>query len=240
MTVVKECGTLEDAWMTKNLLESGGIPADILDEALATTAPYLLNSTGVRVAVADEDAPAARQHLGLPPLSETAYHRRQKVPGWLVFAIVATAVISLFVVGMSQRRTGSRASENRQESDRNGDGRIDKRMDYTAAGNPTAGFEDNNFDGRWDTRQEFENGELVRSESDLDFDGSFDSVTVWKQGLPVTTTITPGGSGFPLIRYDFKNGNVDTRWEDSDRDGAWNTCTSYDVMGREIERKTLR
>ncbi|MFD0893246.1 DUF2007 domain-containing protein [Luteolibacter ambystomatis] len=240
MTVVKECGTLEDAWMAKNLLENEGIPADILDEALASTAPYLLNSSGIRVAVADEDAAAARQHLGLPPLSETARNRRQTVPGWLVFAIVVTAVISLFVVGVSQNRSGGRSAALKQEYDRNGDGRIDKRIESTSNGNPALVFRDDNYDGRWDTREEYENGERVRSQRDLDLDGTFDSVTIWKNDLPVTTTVTPGGSGFPLIRYDYKNGNPDTRWEDDDRDGAWNTCISYDAMGRETGRKSLR
>ncbi|MGC4015796.1 MAG: hypothetical protein QM755_14915 [Luteolibacter sp.] len=240
MTVVKECGTLEDAWLAKNLLENEGIAADILDEATASTAPYLLNSSGVRLAVADEDALAARQCLGLPPLAETVRNRRHALPGWLVFAIVAAAVISLFAAGMSQNRPGGQPADRKWEYDRNGDGKVDKRIEYSANGKPTMAFLDNNFDGRWDTRVTYENGEEVRRESDPDFDGTFDVVTVLKNELPVTTTVTPGGSGFPLIRYDYKNGVLETRWEDSDRDGGWDTCTSYDPMGREIDRKALR
>ena len=66
MTVVKRCATLEDAYMIRNLLEAGGVESDILDEVTASTAPYLLMSSGIRVTVADEDAAAAREILGLP------------------------------------------------------------------------------------------------------------------------------------------------------------------------------
>ncbi|BCU76571.1 hypothetical protein [Luteolibacter sp. LG18] len=239
MTVVKECTTLEQAWLAKNQLENEGIAADILDEATASTAPYLLNSSGIRLAVADEDAAAARQVLGVPPVEETRRERRNAVPGWLVFTIVAAAVGSLFVAGLNHRSSGPRGSK--VDQDRRHDGKIDERVELDAKGQVTARYLDQNSDGKWDAKEAYENGVVTLTEQDLDFDGSYDSVSQWKNGRAVSTTIKPGGSGFPLFRYDYdRNGILETKWEDLDRNGAWDTCIRYDAMGRETGRQALQ
>ena len=53
MRVVKRCSTLEEAHLARTRLADAGIEADVLDETIATTAPYLLGSSGIRLAVVD-------------------------------------------------------------------------------------------------------------------------------------------------------------------------------------------
>jgi hypothetical protein len=240
MKVVKNCSTLEEAYLARNFLENEGIASDILDEATASTAPYLLNASGIRLTVADEDAATASQLLGLPPLEETRRRGFQAVPGWLIFAVIAVALFSLFATSFSGKSSNSSSTSLSNGFDRNSDGRIDHRVVYDGAGNPEQSFEDNNFDGKWDTRYEYRNTLVLKFERDLDFDGTYDSVMLWERGIPKTETITPGGTGHPLFRWDYREGVIETKWEDHNRDGAWDTMITYDAMGREIERKALR
>jgi hypothetical protein len=240
MKVVKNCSTLEEAYLTRNFLENEGIASDILDEATASTAPYLLNASGIRLTVADEDAATARQLLGLPPLEETQRRGFQTVPGWLIFSVIAVALFSLFATSFSGKSTNRSSTTLSDEQDRNRDGRIDDRYEFDEAGNLKQSYEDNNFDGKWDARFQFQNRLIAKSERDLDFDGTFDAVMVWELGIPKSETITPGGTGHPLFRWDYRAGVIETKWEDHNRDGAWDAVITYDAMGREIERKALR
>lgn len=236
MTVVKRCASLEDAYMIRNLLEAGGVGADILDEATAATAPYLLLSSGIRVTVADEDADAAREILGLPAEPAPPPRRNSGLP-WLAVAMAGVALVALLSYSLESH---SPAGGRKVDQDRNGDGKADLRTTYDEDQKPLLMLEDGNFDGRWDTRTEYENGVQVRISTDLDHDGSYDSVTTLEQGLKVSELVTPGGEGNPLFRKVFRNGALESRWEDTDRDGAWDQRIDYDAMGRESGTTRLK
>lgn len=236
MTVVKRCASLEDAYMIKNLLEEGGVEADILDEATASTAPYLLISSGIRVTVADEDAVAAREILGLPAEPEPPPRKSGGIP-WLAIVVAGIALVTL----ISYARQGRHPSDPQKiDEDRNGDGKADVRTTYDDAGRPLLALEDDNFDGRWDRRSECVNGILEKVSSDFDRDGAFDSVMTFDRGRPVSELVTPAGEGNPLFRKVFKDGVLESRWDDVDRDGAWDQRIDYDAMGRETGRTTLK
>ncbi|OYV07376.1 MAG: hypothetical protein CFE26_01360 [Verrucomicrobiales bacterium VVV1] len=236
MTVVKRCATLEDAYMIKNLLESGGVGADILDEATASTAPYLLISSGIRVTVADEDADAAREILGLPAEPEAPVRTSGGIP-WLAVLIAGIALVTLISYARQDRHP---ADPQKIDEDRNGDGKSDLRTTYDDSNRPVLTLVDDNFDGRWDTRVEYENGIESKATSDLDHDGTFDSDIRYNQGVPSTELVTPGGEGNPLFRKVFKNGVLESRWEDADRDGAWDQRIDFDAMGRELGKTSLK
>lgn len=236
MIVVKRCATLEDAYMTKNLLEASGVGADILDEATASTAPYLLASSGIRVTVADEDALAAREILGLPAEPEAPVRTSGGIP-WLAVLIAGIALVTLISYARQDRHP---AEPERVDEDRNGDRKSDLRTTYDDSNRPLLTLVDDNFDGRWDTRIEYENGIESKATSDPDRDGTFDSVMSFKQGVPATELVTPGGVGNPLFRKVFKNGVLESRWEDADRDGAWDQRIDFDAMGRELRRTSLK
>lgn len=236
MTVVKRCATLEDAYMTKNLLEAGGVGADILDEATASTAPYLLVSSGIRVTVADQDAVAAREILGLPAEEEPPVRTSGGIP-WLAVLIAGIALVTLISYARQDRHP---AEPERVDDDRNGDGESDLRTTFDRSNRPVLTLVDDNFDGRWDTRVEYENGIESKATSDLDRDGTFDSVISYNRGVPATELVTPGGEGSPLFRKVFKNGVLESRWEDADRNGAWDQRIDFDAMGRELGRTSLK
>jgi len=236
MTVVKRCATLEDAYMIKNLLEAGGVESDILDEVTASTAPYLLISSGIRVTVADEDAAAAREILGLPAEPEPPVRKSGGIP-WLAVLMVGIALVTLISYARQDRGP---MDEHKVDQDRNGDGKADVRTTFDDARRPVLSLEDNNFDGRWDLRVEYEAGVRVKVSSDLDRDGTYDSVSTLKDGLLMSELVTPGGSGNPLFRKVYSQGILESCWEDPDRDGAWDTRTDYDAMGRESGRTPLK
>ncbi len=237
MTVVKRCASLEDAYMIKNLLEAGGVGADILDEATASTAPYLLASSGIRVTVADEDFQEAKEILGLPAEPESLPRKSSSNMPWVAALITVIALVAL--ISFSQQNSKV-TGERKTERDRNGDHKADVRISYDASGHPMLALYDENFDGRWDERMEYESGIRVKGMVDRDRDGTFDVVETFNQGILASELVTPGGAGFPLFRYVFREGIQESRWEDTDRDGTWDLRTDYDVMGRETSRAPMK
>jgi len=227
MTVVKRCASLEDAYMIKNLLEIDGVEADILDEAIATLTPYMVMNSGIRVTVADEDAAAAREILGLPAEPEPPPRRNSGLP-WMAVAMSLVAVVALFTYATQNHGA---ASGRKVDVDRNGDGKADVRTTFDEGQQPTLMLEDENFDGRWDVRTEYAGGERTKVSKDLDHDGTFDSVSDFEHGVQTSELVTPGGSGNPSYRRVFKNGIEVSRWEDRDRDGDWDTRIDFDTDG---------
>jgi hypothetical protein len=237
MVVVKRCGSLEEAYLCRNLLAESGIESDVLDEATAATAPYLLASSGIRLAVADEDADRACETLGVPRSEPAAPPRRGGLPAWIAI-IVGAAAISVLIAGMKQ--SPGNHGPDRQDFDRNGDGRPDLRVVADADERTTERWLDQNFDGRWDVQEHWANGQPAVIEQDVDFDGSYDRRGEYRQGVLMTETITPGRTGNPLSRLEYKNGVLTAAWSDPERDGKWNERVEYDPMGRETGRTALK
>lgn len=236
MRVVKRCGTLEEAHLARAQLAEAGIEADVLDEATATTAPYLLASSGIRLAVADEEADRACDLLGVPRGATLAPPKRGGLPAWIAL-VVGVAAITVVISGMKQTRGGTNT---KMDLDRNGDGKVDARSVFDAKGQNIESFADNNFDGKWDTRFVMREGVVVTSEQDLDFDGAFDCRSRFKDGVIAEQTVTPGGSGNPLFRYEYKDGVAVASWSDPERDGKWNERIEFDPMGRETARLPMK
>jgi len=237
MTVLKGYSTLEEAHLGRSLLASEGIDAQVLDEG-ATVAPHLLLASGVRLAVADEDALRARETLGLSAVLHVV-PRTYSDPTWMVLALGA-AILTVLFFGLQQNRGSRVAGENRAEMDRNRDGAVDERVELDVKNRPVMRYEDNNFDGSWDRKVWFSEGTLVRAEEDLDFDGFFDSFSEYQNGVKVTELIRPHGEGFPLFRHEFKRGVRVLTWSDPDRDGVWKERIEVDALGREVTRTTVK
>jgi len=236
MRVVKRCGTLEEAHLARTRLAEAGIEADVLDEATATTAPYLLASSGIRLAVADEEADRACDLLGVPRSATVAPPKRGGLPAWIAL-VVGVAAITVVIAGMKQTRG---AAETKTDLDRNGDGKVDARQVHDTRGQRVEALEDNDFDGKWDTRLQYRKGLVVAVEKDLDFDGSYDSRAIYHDGIPIEETITPGGAGNTLFRDEFEQGVRVARWSDPERDGKWNERIEFDPMGRETARLPMK
>ena len=64
LVTVQTCSSLQEAQLIRSMLEAGGITAFIPDENFASlTAPTALDTGGVRVQVASDDAEMARELL---------------------------------------------------------------------------------------------------------------------------------------------------------------------------------
>lgn len=238
MVVVKSCGTLEEAYLAKNLLESEGIESDVLDEATASAAPYLLAYSGIRLAVADEDAVRACEVLDLPRAEPSRPLKRGGMVVWFSI-ILGVAGVSVFLAGVSNHRPPPSRSTVIEE-DRNGDGKPDTRSEVDTSGKIIRHYADNNFDGVWDIRETYQNGLPISREQDLDFDGLFDTKSEFKNGIILRETVTPRGEGNPLFRYEYSNGIRTARWSDPDRDGRWNERVEFDAMGLESPPQLMK
>jgi hypothetical protein len=237
MRVVKRCRTLEEAHLERARLAEAGIEADVLDETIATTAPYLLASAGIRLAVADEEADQACDLLGVPRAATVEPPKRGGLPAWIAL-VVGVAAVTVVIAGMKQTRGSAQATK--MDLDRNGDGKADARSIFDTKGRATESFEDNNFDGKWDVRFVMHENIVITAEQDLDFDGAFDSQSRFKNGVLMEQTVIPSGSGNPLFRHEYKNGVAVASWFDPERDGKWNERIEYDPMGRETARVPMK
>lgn len=237
MRVLKGYPTLEEAHLGRSLLASEGIDAQVLDEA-AAVAPQLWLASGIRLAVADEDAARAREVLGLSAVLKSVPRKSFSLL-WMIL-VTGAAVFTVLYAGIRRNHVSAAEPPSRIELDRNHDGKPDERVERDRQGVPVAGYGDDNFDGRWDRKSKYRNGVLTSAERDLDFDGTFDSALEYQHGVVVTETIRPGGVGYPLFRHDHRHGILALTWSDKDRDGRWDERIEYDPTGREIERTPLK
>lgn len=236
MRVLKGYPTLEEAHLGRSLLAFEGIDAQVLDEG-ATVAPHLLLASGIRLAVADEDAAQARQILGLSAVLKS-------VPGksfnrmWVIL-VTGVAIFTVLYAGVRRNHGFTGEMPIRMDLDRNQDRKSDERVELDRQGLPVTGYDDDNFDGHWDRKSNYQGGILASAERDLDFDGTFDSSLEYQHGVLSTETIRPAGAGYPLFRHDFRQGILAVTWSDKDRDGRWDERIEYDPTGREIQRTAL-
>jgi len=236
MRVLKGYPTLEEAHLGRSLLASEGIDAQVLDEG-ATVAPHLLLATGIRLAVADEDAAQAREILGLSADLKLV-SRKSFSPLWMIL-VTGVAIFTVLYAGIRRNHGIMTEMPNRIDLDRNRDGKPDERLEQDRQGVPETGYGDDNFDGRWDRKSKYRDGILASAERDLDFDGTFDLSLEYQNGVLTTETIRPGGEGYPLFRHEYRHGILALTWSDKDRDGRWDERIEYDPTGREIRRAPL-
>jgi hypothetical protein len=221
----------------RSLLASEGIDAQVLDEG-ATVAPHLLLASGIRLAVADEDAAQAREILGLSAVLKPVPSKSFS-PLWMIL-VTGVAIFTVLYAGIRRNHGFMAETPNRIDLDRNQDGKPDERLERDRQGVPVAGYGDDNFDGRWDRKSKYQGGILASAERDLDFDGTFDSSLEYQNGVLTSETIRPGGERYPLFRHDFRHGILALTWSDKDRDGRWDERIEYDPAGREIQRTHLK
>jgi hypothetical protein len=239
--------------MLQDLLKQRGIPAR-LDGAGLHSAVGELPAIGlVRLLVAEEDYPAAREVIeeweksavpDVPPIEP----RRPMgaVTGLALGAILGIVGAFLYF----------RVPVNAHGIDHNDDGVIDERWNSSAAGTPTATEVDRNFDGAVDLVWNHDlDGVAVSGESDDDFNGTFETRFKLRHGqvylsevdtdgdtLPdlksrarfgVLATVAYRGSSFeePVRVETYRLGRLVSAEVDTDRDGALDRRDTYDDFG---------
>jgi hypothetical protein len=119
--------------------------------------------------------------------------------------------------------------------DRNGDGRPDRWVSGDAA-QPTRELLDENHDGRADRVRVFDaQRRLQSSEDDLDFDGTFELFTDYKDGERARTREDTNGDGEIDGWSFFRSGEIVRRESDRDGDGLRDLVALY--RGGQLQRQ---
>lgn len=144
------------------------------------------------------------------------------------------------------------------------DSRSDEQWTYSLSGKPILATFDRNLDGKIDLRQSYGvDGTIQKSESDDDFDGIFESVTIYRDSNPELTEVDTDHDGFydQKLKYRFgvmaeseviypttglarkhctyRLGLLQQCELDSDLDGKMDTRIEYDALGEEKKRGKL-
>lgn len=260
--VYTSSGSVE-AYMLAHMLEQAGIKSDIHGEALLGAVGELPAAGLVKIAVADEDYEEARKLIlewekkNIPETPSKGAPKTSK----------STLVIALLVgVAMGWMLSEQGFIGNSPEAiDQNTDGRPDLVFHYK---NKTAPFAeiaeiDTNFDGKFDVMTRYNSqGIALSDKADNDFNGSFETITVYKYGAAAKSEVDTDGDGKADIVNLFKNGVLNQTqilnpktgkvvrvnyYEnsmlksadfDSDGDGAMETHYTYDRYERVIDTET--
>jgi hypothetical protein len=260
MKTVFDASNNLEAYMVMHQLERAGIDAKIVGEHLQGAVGELPAAGNVRVVTSAEDVVEARNVIAqweaseIDVEAEPVQRKKTSYAGATGF-LLGAALASVFLLwaynspieneqadydrdGVVDEFFHSKAGfYDRIEGDRNGDGTIDIRHFYTRREGP------------------------VRTDSDDDFDGVFEHVTIYRYAQPRVDEIDSNGDGLADIRYHYENGVVvrseifdpvphrlrktqaystgklvEARW-DSNNDGELDTLIEYDEF-EEVSSRT--
>lgn len=149
--------------------------------------------------------------------------------------------------------------------DHNHDGRLDETWTYAPSGLPIKSEVDRNRDGRNDYVSHFgRNGTIESSTSDDNFDGIFESRTLYRFGNPEVTEMDTDGDGYRDFRTHFVNGvlasaeyihpatGLSQKTEyfklgkliyaetDTDKDGKMDRRTHYNKLGEAVSMEDVQ
>ena len=257
-----------EAHMLAHLLGQNGIQAHVHGEQLTGAMGELPAGNLIQLLVADEDYDRARDLLmrwerSSGPADPVATPgKRFRFVAALVFLLVGIA--SGFALKTAIDNSRFSVGDSRTGLDQNGDGRDDATWIYhIGGGQPYRGEFDGNFDGRVDLISHYDvTGTVTEEELDTDYDGNFDSRSMFRNGVRVRTeTDTDHNEVADVISY-FQDGVVrriemiDHRYghvvridhygpfhlerseADLDRDGFLETIRNYDRYGEVTESAT--
>lgn len=215
-------------------LTKEGIEASILELAPPPGRPAL-KSDAVRVVVNAEDAARAMKLLvvhspegtsgaGSEPRRRPrpAPHAKTGMP-WLFILISlfgAGGAIFYFVSNFYGPKTPQgpidKPVERFVNEDLNHDGKIDVRRYLNAAGHLAREEQDWDFDGKWDSRSNFENGKLKRRTLDIDKNGVYDEETMYDRlGRPYYSQLRMNGQGAVTKRMFYQEAVEFDDWDPS-------------------------
>jgi antitoxin component YwqK of YwqJK toxin-antitoxin module len=259
--VYSPSGSLE-AHMLVHLLEQSGIKAHIHGEALLGGMGDLPTADLIKIAVADEDYEKARQLIlewekQQPPDVPIKTEYKSSASSMLMAGLIGA------VVGWAVYEHGYVANPHDYE-DRNQDGKPDYVLNYKNGKTdiPSGYKQDLNFDGKFDVYTDIDaSGQITQERVDYNFDGSFETITTFKNNLPVKSEVDTNDDGKPDMISFFENG-ISNRTEtldlktnkvvridyydsamlkaadfDSDGDGFLETSYKYDRYRQVIETK---
>ena len=123
------------------------------------------------------------------------------------------------------------------EQDRNLDRKVDAVIDYDEHGLMVSGRSDDNFDGIFESRQRYRNGNLVMSETDTDGDGYPDMRWFHAYGVLDYAEVMNPATGRPLRVEHYRLGKLTYADIDADMDGGLDFRVRYDARGEVTARE---
>ena len=262
MKTLYEAANAVEAHMLVDLLRQEGLVAQIRGEHLQGAIGQLPAQGLVRLVVDEADYPRAREAIERWEAAQQAGERSSPAPGrpsrgvigflvGLVIGIGATYAVfrsPVTVDGIDYDRDGvldekwtysPTGTILKVEIDRNLDKKVDYVAHYDRRGLIESAESDDDFDGTFETRIRFRDGNVELYEVDTDHDGYFDRRSHYANGILVTTEIINPSTGLPLRVEHFKLGVLVSAEIDTDDDGTLDTSLAYTPLGEVAARELI-
>jgi hypothetical protein len=262
MKTLYEAANAIEAHMLADLLRQQGITAHIHGEALQGAVGELPAVGLVRLVVDEDDFPRARaaiddweQAQALDALPQRpAAPRSRALPAFVLGLLVGVAGLyaayrtPVTTEGIDYDRDGvldekwtysPNGTLLKMEADRNLDHKVDYIAHYDRHGLLAWAEADDDFNGTFETRLTFRDGNVQTMEVDNDGDGLPDVRTRYDNGVPQTVEQLDPHSGLPLRIEHYKLGKLLYADVDTDRDGRLDTRLTYSATGEVASRTPL-
>ncbi|MGO1072396.1 putative signal transducing protein [Lysobacter sp. CA199] len=284
MLIVYHAAHSADAQLVRGLLGQEGIQSFVFGGALEGGAGLLPVGGSVRVEVADQDAARAREIIeewqasAVPlsddedepadqdfgdddtpehvedgnayrPLNQRKLRHTGTGMGGIVFALLIGALLGAAATGIAMQPGAREESADyngdgvaderlffegerlvRVQSDRNTDGDADLVTQYDARGLATGAEQDQDFNGSYETVETYRDGVWTGQSADYDGDGAPERQQIALRGV-LTSEEWLDAQGRVIKRNLYTGGRLTGGEIDSDGDGALDTSRLYDSRG---------
>jgi hypothetical protein len=264
MRQVYSPANVAEAHMLADLLAGEGIVAHVHGAALQGAVGDLPAGNLIQLMVADEDYDRARallmqwERASSPEEPVAQPGKRFRFVAALVFLLVGAFIgwsvkvgldNSRFTIGettvaLDQNRDGrddvtwfyrfGSTNAYRAEFDSNHDGRADFIANYDEVGTPTEESSDDNFDGLFETRSIFRGGIRQRTEIDTDANRVPDTILHYEHGIVRREEITDHRYGWVVRINHYADLRLERSEIDLDRNRSLETVRVYDAFGEVV------
>jgi hypothetical protein len=204
-----------EAHMLVHMLEQAGIKAFIQGEALLSAAGGLPVGDLIKIAVTDEDYESARKLIlewerkNLPDTSNSKPLPKSSESAWA--SILLVGLILGWLANSYFEKVGLFARTVADKIDQNKDGKADFIYHFKSenAAFPESSENDTNFDGKFDVIDRLDpQGIVISGKEDRDFNGTFETIVIYKNGIPEKSEGDTDGDGKADIVNLFGHGGI--------------------------------
>ncbi|MDH3619891.1 MAG: DUF2007 domain-containing protein [Gammaproteobacteria bacterium] len=251
-----------EAHMIVHLLKRSGIDAQIMGEHLQGGVGELPAHGNIRVVVEESDETEARRIISMWESEETPSGEAPPVSarkgtysgffGFLAGGVIAS-VFWLWAYNSpidweSADYDGDGIEDEFYqwrggfttliEGDRNGDGEIDVRHHFSRRLGIDRSESDNDFNGSFEYQTRYRHSEFFEDRVDINDDGLPDRTYHYVDGVLARSELVHPSRRYLRKEEQYEHGVLKTAHWDSDDDGALDTFIEYDLYGEEVSRSS--
>lgn len=211
MRTLYEASSAVEAHMLIDVLRQQGLTAHLHGEALQGAMGELPAAGLVRLVVDEADYPAARaaiqdwERTQVEPTPSPAASAAPRRGSGLRGFVIGMAV------GVAATYAVYRSPVTSEGVDYDRDGLLDEKWTYSPNGTPLKMEADRNLDKRVDYVAHYDSRGLIESaEADDDFDGRFETRQRYRDGNLEWSASDTDGDGYPDVRWNYTHGVLDT------------------------------